>query len=210
MPVTISQVGFRARTDTVEHTDNSAWVAALSRRWSQPLDTNFRVRFLLQRPPEGITLNGAYWTVYYSKNGGAYTFADNVAGVYTPNSVIRTVLSNVAGYVEGADCTQILGTKTFVSNNNAVTENQASFPTFSWAANASAETEVEAEFVFQVRSEYVQPGDSITLKVYISDAEITGLYSAVPVISVGRDGKFEIQSNGIVTINGGGTLTLNA
>lgn len=217
--ITLQQFRYRIREDTVDPTTDT-WAGAINQRWTPELDTNFRVRFGLRRTPESNN-NTKYYDVYYSVNGGTKTFADNATGAFTPNSVVRAVNSNVAGYVAGDDATQMITNGyIFISNNNGIVESDGFTPDMEWTLDASNYTAAEFEFCFQIRSEYVSPGDSISLYVFVSDAELTlaiadvGHWTekypkeAVPVFVVNKDRTLSVSSGGTINIGSGGTLAI--
>jgi hypothetical protein len=114
------------------------------------VDTTYHARLLLQE--DGGGSNTVAFTWQYSLNSGTWT------NVTTTSSVVKAV--NSANLTDGADCTQRIGSGTFISNNNGVTED-GSAGTCAFAGNDEAETLL----AFQIVSTDVIDTDSVQLRV---------------------------------------------
>jgi hypothetical protein len=173
MAVTIGQAGFRGRNDDGNET-TATFKAAQNVNWTQQVDTNFRVRFLMQNA--GTTaLNNLVAQLEFTLNGGAST---NVTGAST---VVRATASpNLA---DAANLTQQLsgGTGTF--------QGLTGFDGADGAAGGAsldiaASGNFEVEYSIQIRGADVSHGDLIGLRVTNNGTDFTGTYAQVPSIIV--------------------------
>lgn len=150
----IDQLAYRARNDDGSEA-GASWKEAANTPWRQALDANFRVRFLARSSavaPGAGTLN---YRVFYSKNGGAWTQADNLS------SVVRASASpNVA---DGTTTTQQLGSGAFSSGEVDTGNSRVTF--FRDAANTPDE-ESEGEFCVQARSADLANNDVVELRLH--------------------------------------------
>lgn len=163
----IDQDSFRGRNDDGSET-TATWKANANVNWTQTVDQNFRVRFLLQETGGG-TKNNFTAQLSYNLNAAGWV---NVTGT---SSVVRATASpNVAG---GADCTQQIGAGTFISNNDGFDEVDGA----SGGANLdfTANTEAEVEFSVQIRSADVVNNDSVQLRIAGADT-----WTNTPTITV--------------------------
>src|SRR6476469_7479822 len=98
MAVTIGQAAFRIRNDDGSET-TATWKAAQNVNTAITVDTNFRVRFLMQN--SGTTgSNNLVAQLEYSLNGGAYT------NVNASSTVVRSSAS--PNVTDAANITQQL------------------------------------------------------------------------------------------------------
>lgn len=191
-----TQVGFRGRDDTVSESTNDSWFAALNTNWiASELDTNFRARFIIGRTVNAND-NTKAWTLFHSHNGGSFIKTT------TTSSVIKTVASNVPGFDDDDDCTQLIGSDTFITPNLGVNEADESTGSFTWTGNAGSTTETETEWTLQIVSSDLEIGDIIELRIRNSDESVlNGGYTFFPIISIQRP-RISVRG-GILGIRGG-------
>jgi len=168
---TFNQITFRIRDDDGDET-GATWLAGQGADYSMDVDTNFRVRFLIDEQ-NVKAWSGLTFAVYYDIDGGGYS-------AVTGSSPIQYAATGTGNYTDNDDCTEQLtgGTGTFVSNNNGMQSNSNDC-TNTGAINQYFEMEV----CFTIDSAQVSNGQSITLHVYEGGAEINS-YVDSPVITV--------------------------
>jgi hypothetical protein len=113
-----TQAKFRGRDDdggepAPPPPGGASWKAAADTNWTQKVDENFRVRFVVQET-NGIASADKTFQLQYNHNGGGWNDVDGTSSV---------VQSSSSGSVsDGADTTQLIGSGTQVgSNNDALT-----------------------------------------------------------------------------------------
>ncbi|MGD8764382.1 MAG: DUF2341 domain-containing protein, partial [Desulfobacteraceae bacterium] len=152
-PPAYDQDAFRARNDDGNET-TATWKAAANTNWTQKVDENFRVRFVVQETA-GISDNDKSFQLEYNLNGGGW---NDVTGA---SSVVRSWASpNVA---DGVDTAQQVGSGTFVTPNAGFDE--VNGQTGGTSLDFSGSDEVELEFSLQIRSVDVSNDDTIQLRV---------------------------------------------
>jgi hypothetical protein len=167
------QDSFRARNDNGNETD-STWTAAANTNWTQMVDKNFRVRFLVQETA-GIADSDKTFQLEYSLNSGTWT---DVTG---SSSVIKA--APTAYVTDGVDIAQQLGSGTFITPNAGFDE--ANGQVGGTSLDFSGSDEVELEFSLQIVGADVSNGDSIELRVKGLDT-----YTNTPTITVTGAGTF--------------------
>jgi len=173
---TYDQDSFRARNDNGNET-TSTWTAAADTNWTQMVDKNFRVRFLVQETA-GVADSGKTFQLEYNRNGGGW---NDVTG---SSSVIKAAAtSNVT---DGTDTTQQLGSGTYVSTNAGFDEADGQVGSMDFAGN----DEVELEFSLQIVSADVSNGDTIQLRVKGLDT-----YTSTPTVTVTGSGTFSYKKS---------------
>jgi len=173
MAVTIGQAGFRGRNDDGSET-TATFKAAQNTNWTQQVDTNFRVRFLMQN--SGTTaLNNLVAQLEFTLNGGAST---NVTGAST---VVRATAS--PNVTDAANITQQLtgGTGTFIGLTGF---DEADGAAGGNSLDVPASGNFEVEYSIQIRGADVNQGDLIGLRVTNAGTDFTGSYTQVPSIIV--------------------------
>ena len=167
------QASFRGRNDDGNET-TATWIASTNLNWSQVMDTNFRVRFVVQETGDGAQADKTF-QLEYNLNGGGW---NDVTGA---SSVVRATASpNVA---DAADTTQQVGSGTFVTPNAGFDEvNGLAGGT---SLDFSGSDEVEVEYSVQIRSADVSDSDTIQLRVkgldsYTNTPSITATSSTPP------------------------------
>ena len=102
-----TQFKFRGRNDNGNETA-ATWKELADTNWTQKVDENFRVRFVVQETA-GVSAADKTFQLEYNRNGGGWN------DVNAASSVVRSWASpNVA---DGANTTQQVGSGTFVTPN---------------------------------------------------------------------------------------------
>lgn len=169
----LTQASFRGRND--DGSESAAtWKAAADTNWSQPVDENFRVRFLVQETGAGTAgSSDTTFELQYNLGGAGW---NNVTG---SSSVVRSSASS--SVADGADTTQQVGSGTFVSPNSGFDEVDGVCG--GAALDFAGDDEVEVEFCVQIRSADVNNSDTIQLRVtYNTGTALT--YSQTPTVTV--------------------------
>jgi hypothetical protein len=160
------QNSFQARNDDGNESA-ATWQASSNVDWTQIVDQNFRVRFVVQETGDGAAADQTF-QLEYNLNGGGWN------DVNSASSVVRATASpNVA---DGANTTQQVGSGTFVTPNAGFDEvnGQAGGTSLDF----SGSDEVELEYCLQVRSADVSADDTIELRIKNLDS-----YSQTPTIT---------------------------
>lgn len=118
-------------------------------------NVNKRVIYEFQNDGSSLTPTIKY---RYSKNSGAY------ADIGTASSDIR--LYNSSNLTDGDDSVQVIGSGTFVSNNNAIVD--ATDGSFTSDAIASSSV-IESELSFELVAADLSDGDTIDIDAFFSD-----------------------------------------
>jgi hypothetical protein len=194
-----SQSGFRGREDTVAESSDTTWFAPINTNWVASLDTNFRVRFEITLSAITQDFPSGRFTLWYSHNGGSVTLVKH------DSSVIKSVPSNVSGYNDDDDTTQLIGSGFFLIDNNQVTEGAGLAGSvtgqFTWLKTDGTPQYVETEWVLQLISADLNRGDTIELRIRkFGGGVFGGGYTYFPIISV-QDPQIEIRGKEVI-ING--------
>lgn len=163
----LNQQSYRGRNDDGSEAAAS-WKAAVNTAWNQPVNVNFRVRFLIQETAGG-TSNNYQPQLQYNRNALGW---NNVNGA---SSVARSSAS--PSFAEGDNTTQQIGAGTFITPNSGMDETDG----IAGQANNidfAGNDEVEVEYCLQIRSADVNDGDTvefrvITIDTYTNIASIT-------------------------------------
>ena len=162
---------FRGRNDN-GNIESATWKAASNVNWIQTLDTNFRVRFLIQEYNDW-PVNDATFQLQYNLDGGGWL------DVNASSSVVRANASPNVG--DGDDTTQILGVGTFITPNGGFDEVNG------LAGNASLDfaglDEVEVEYCAQLRSADISEGELVELRIVVGGGALLDTYIANPSIT---------------------------
>jgi hypothetical protein len=110
------------------------------------------------------TFLNTFWFLSYSLNGAAF---QQVSG---SSSVIRATFSD--HYTDGIDCTQQLGSGTFISDNNGMTEGTGQ--SSAQVVFTDGPEEAEGEWCLEIVGDDVNDRDSIVLRGAVLAG---GLYS---------------------------------
>jgi hypothetical protein len=171
MAVTIGQAGFRLRNDDGNET-TATWKGNQNVNVAQAVDTNFRVRFLMQNSGSTAS-NNLVAQLEYTLNGGAST------NVSASSTVVRSSAS--PNVTDAANITQQLtgGTGTFIGLTGYDEVDGAAGGA---SLDVPASGNFEVEYSIQIRSADTVPGDVIGLRVTNSGTDFTGTYSQTPAI----------------------------
>ncbi len=187
----------------------ATWIAAKNIDWTQDVDVNFRVRIEIKNTSGSATTPAFKWQ--YNHEAGGWN------DITASSSVVQTAAS--AHFADGDDLTeQLLGSDTFVANNNAAEESTG---TFTMGANLATNEVIETEACLTIISGDVVDADTIDLRIVESDGTALGTYTQTPTITVNEVGghtstgapEFEIMTMvalGRAGADGAGVLTLGA
>jgi hypothetical protein len=176
-----SQEAFRVRDDTADSNEDAGWLAPINTNWAQETDTPFRVRWNIEKTAViGGSIN-VYMDLYYSLNGGTWTYVDNADEFYTTDSILHCIeSSNEAGYIHSTDTTYLLGSDVALKTpNSGIVESLGwSSPNINWGSGEGIRS-ADYEFCLTLRSSLVSPGDRIGLRVYYNDIslDVKGSYN---------------------------------
>jgi hypothetical protein len=200
--ITFTQEAFRGRNDDGSEIA-ATWKAAKDVVWSQPVNTNFRLRVVVSKLSEPIASNGSMG-LWVSHNEGSFVLCDADTGT----SPVQNVASSIGGYNHADDTTQQVGSAgTYLSNNQGVVEqadNDARSETATWAGSTAQEGEFE--YTLRIIGSKVSPGDTLEFRVRFLGIIFVGGYSSVPILVVPELARLKIKG-GTVLIKGG-TLKL--
>lgn len=167
----LTQTTFRGRNDDGSET-TATWKATAGTDWTQPVDTNFRIRFNINASTAAPSSPQAF-KFMYSHNGGAY------APIATASSVVRPSAS--ANFADAALTTeQLAGAGTF--NAGRMDSSSGSANGFINAPAVGQDTEIEA--CLQLRSVDVANGDTVNLRAYAAGPVPLNAYTDTPTITV--------------------------
>jgi type II secretory pathway pseudopilin PulG len=172
------QDSFRSRNDNGDET-TSTWTAAADTNWTQMVDKNFRVRFLVQETA-GVAEPDKTFQLEYNLNGGGWN------DVTAASSVVKATAT--ANVMNGVDTTQQLGSGIFVTPNAGFDESDGQVGGTS--LDFSGGDEVEVEFSLQIVESDVSNGDTIELRVKGLDS-----YSNTPTVTVTGGGTFSYRKS---------------
>lgn len=148
-----------------------AFIAAVNTDFSQVVDDTFLMRFNVQESGGG-SINNVDLEFQYNRN----TLGWN--NITTSSQVIIAVSSIL---VNGNDCTQRIGSGTFISNNDGqTTDGTSGGAVLDFAANEEAETEISIQIV----SGDVNPGDTIQMRLTRDGGTLLDNYNQTPTITV--------------------------
>lgn len=168
------QDSFRGRNDDGSET-TATWKAAANANWTQGVDANFRVRFVIQETA-GFSLNNFAENLEYNRNAAGWV------DVTAASSVVVGALS--ANYADGDDTTQQIGAGTFIANNNGMVEGDGG-PASSKVPDYAGNDETEFEFCVQIVGADVADADTIELRV-TRGGTVLDSYTNTPSITVSK------------------------
>jgi hypothetical protein len=173
IPGQYDQDSFRARNDNGDEI-TATWPSSANTNWTQMVDKNFRVRFLVQEIG-GIAESDKTFQLEYNLNGGGW---NDVTGA---SSVVKAAAT--ANVTDAVDTTQQLGSGTFVTPNASFDE--ADGLVGGASLDFTGSDEMEAEFSLQIVGTDVSNGDTIQLRVKGLDT-----YTNTPTVTVTGPGSF--------------------
>ena len=162
----LDQASFRGRNDDGNET-TATWIDVANNNWSQALDTNFRVRFLVQESGAGTASGTLDAQLQYDINGGGWN------NVTTSSTNVRAVAATPTS-LDGTATTQQVGSGTFVAG-------EISEDGLAAQVSLSGDDETEVEFVLQLRSADLSGGETVNLR--ITDASTTPSWTNSPAIT---------------------------
>jgi len=170
------QIAARGRNDDGNET-TATWKVAQNTNWTQLVDTNFRVRFLVQNATAAI--NNLDILIQYNRNGAGFV------AVGAASTIVMSFASpNLA---DQANLTQQLtgGTGTFIG---ATAFDEANGICGGTSLDLTATGNLECEFSVQIRGVDVNDGDTIVLRTINSDTGAPwGAYTyAGPTVTVSK------------------------
>jgi hypothetical protein len=158
------QTDFRAREDSGNEA-TPTWIAAANTNWSQLVDTDFRVRFVIAETAGATTPEAITADLFYSLNGGSYA-------AVTASTPVQ--FSTFTGSSDGDATTQQVGAGSFVAgeldSDDSVT-----------TVNLSGQ-ESEFEYCLTMDSGQVSDTNTIALRVYNSGAALDN-YAQTPTVT---------------------------
>lgn len=150
---------------------------ATNRDWTQVVDENFRVRFVVQETAGNAGANFKEDLQYNLKSAGWNDVNDSTS------LVVRMALSSE--FAHGDDTTQQVGAGTFLTNNDGM--NETTPPGSNQVPDFVGSDETEFEFCVQIRSADVVNGDTIELRV-TDNGTAFATYLNTPTITVSEVG----------------------
>ncbi len=152
--------------------EGGTWIAAKNVDWSEDVDVNFRVRMEIKNTGGTAVTPAFKWQ--YNKNSAGWN------DITASSSVVKTAASTF--FADGDDLLeQLLGTDTFITDNNAAEESTG---TFTMGTNLTTDEVIEAEINLTIVSGDVVDTDTIDLRVVESDATPFGTYTQTPTVTV--------------------------
>ncbi|MCH9046449.1 MAG: hypothetical protein IIA40_10120 [SAR324 cluster bacterium] len=186
----LNQDGFRGRND--DGSESAAtWKAALNTDWTQAVDENFRIRFLVTETG-GAASNNVQPQLQYNLNSAGWN------DVNATSLVARSSLS--PNFAEGDNTTQQLGAGTFITPNSGMDEDEG----LAGEANNidfAGNDEVEVEFCLQIRGADVVDSDTLQFRV-TNAGTLLDNYNQTPTVTVSEGAVFDESA----TISADGTL----
>ncbi|MBW3538762.1 MAG: hypothetical protein KY476_00680 [Planctomycetes bacterium] len=169
----LEQTSFRARND--DGSESAAtWKEAVDVDWTQLVDENFRVRFLITEIGLEEETDG-FWLFYSTDGGSSWNL------VTTTSSVVRSVGST--HLTDGEHTTQQIGAGTFDATNGGVDENGLIS-----TGTIPSGNEVEFEFCLQLRGDDLTDLQTVELRVKYAGSPVIdlGSYLSTPLITVSK------------------------
>jgi hypothetical protein len=169
----LTQRTFRVRTDAgAVDAASPTWGAAQDSNYYPGLETNFRLRFSVNNTAS--TAGGPY-TLYLSKNGGAYV-------AITTSSTNGVQSANASSDADGA----AIATANFRLGAGSGTASAGVYDeTGSATKSLSASTYTEFEFGLIIKTANVNPTDTLDFRVY-NNTTAFGTYTQTPRITVAQ------------------------
>lgn len=151
--------------------------AAINNNWTQNVDENFRLRFLIQETSDTAETGIVFQLQYKLTSGGTYT---DVTG---SSSVVKAVAT--AHYAEGDTVDQLLGSGTFLDGEADEVDGQAG--DFQAALDFVGLDETECEWCLQIVSGDVTDAQHVFFRVTEGGA-VLNTYTVEPDITVSEAG----------------------
>lgn len=193
-PANYDQDSFRYRDDDGSES-GATWKYTANNNGDLDVDTNYRMRFLIQETNGG---DGADVDFEFQYNLGGAGWNN----ITTSSSVIKAVTST--HFTNGDDCTQQVGSGgTFLGNNDGMTEDGTS-----GGANLdfTSGAESETELCFQIVSGDVADNNTIQIRLTRDSGTVLESYTNTPSISVNEPGNSPITGTATLTFSETGVL----
>ena len=168
----LQQHSFRGRNDDGSESTATWKGLTVNNNWTQNVDENFRVRFLVKETA-GIAKDNYKPQLQYNRNGDGWFDVNELS------SIVRA--SDSPNLTDGEDTTQQVGSGTFVSPNDGVDEvnGTAGGTVCDFVGN----DECEFEYCAQIRSADVDNLDTIELRLVSINT-----YTETPIVTVSEAG----------------------
>jgi hypothetical protein len=196
-PANYDQDSFRYRNNDGSES-GATWKYTVNNNGDLDVNTSYRMRLLVQEfnggagndvdLEFGYNLNSAGWNV-----------------ISTTSSVVKAVASS--HFTNGDDCTQQLGSGTFITDNDGMTEDGISGGTM---LDFAGRDESETELCFQIVSGDVADGDTIEIALRRDGGISLESYTNIPSISVNKPGYTLDCNAGAFTLAGISTNLLTS
>jgi len=182
---TFDQDAFAGRCDngsqsaaTWKQSDGTCGSIQTNGDWTQLIDENFRIRFVVQETA-GVALTNFKEDLQYNRNSLGWNDVDDSASL-----VVRMATSS--NFAHGDDTTQQVGSGTFLTANGGM--NETNPPGSAMVPDFAGNDETEFEFCVQIRGADVNNNDTIELRV-TNDGDVTAFtYTNTPTATVSKPG----------------------
>lgn len=179
---TFDQDSFAGRCDngsesaaTWKQSDGTCGSIQTNVDWTQTVDENFRVRFVVQETG-GVALVNFIENLQYNRNSLGWNDVDDSASL-----VVRMSLSG--NFAHGDDTTQQVGAGTFLTANDGM--NETNPPGSTMLPDFAGNDETEFEFCCQIRGVDVNDTDTIELRV-TRNGTLLDTYTNTPTLTVDK------------------------
>ncbi len=141
--------------------------------WTQDVDVNFRIRFVIQETGGGMA-NNATFTLFFNYDGAGYV-------EMTTTTLLQPAATSQ--YANGDTTTQLLGEGTYISGDSAggVDDGEDT-----GACDVVAGEEHEVEFCLTIDGAQVVDEKTMLVRVEVSDGTDLDLYTNEPTITVNK------------------------
>lgn len=192
----LEQNSFRGRND--DGSESAAtWKATANTDWTQAVDENFRIRFLVQETAGGSE-NNVNLQLQYNHNGGGWN------SVNASSSVVQSSLSG--NFAEDDNTTQQIGSGTFISPNSGMDEDEG-LAGESSDIDFAGNDEVEVEYCCQILSGDVADTDTVQLRVVRGDLTVLETYTNTPTVTVSESSSQEFTKTLSATATGSANIS---
>lgn len=171
----LDQDSFRGRDDDGSESV-ATWKAAANTNWTQEVDENFRVRFLIQETAGGSE-NNVQPQLQYNLNAAGWT---SVTGA---SSVVKASLSD--NFADDDNTTQQIGAGTFITPNSGMDEDNG-LAGENMDIDFAGNDEVEVEYCCQIVGADVNDADTVELRVVRNNLTVLEIYTNTPSITVSK------------------------
>ena len=159
-------------TATWKQSDGTCGSLTADVDWTQLVDENFRLRFVIQETAGGMTNNVVFKAQYNLASAGWNDITN-------ASSVVKSVLSS--NFADEDATTQLVGSGSFLTG--AMFEDTTTIGD-SNQLDFTANIETEIEGVFQIVSGDVAHDQTLQIKIVTSDGSDLGAYTVTPTITV--------------------------